>query len=101
METRCGAETEGKTIQILLHLGIHPIFSNQNKTLLLMPRSACCQELSPERLCQEYRIHLFKLQFPWSKFSKSRKDTHIYMNGHKHCTISVRDYSKFVFVVAA
>ena len=45
METKCGAETEGKTILILLHLGIHPIFSNQTKTLLLMPRSTCWQEL--------------------------------------------------------
>jgi hypothetical protein len=24
-ETKCGAETEGKTIQRLLYLGIHPI----------------------------------------------------------------------------
>jgi hypothetical protein len=25
METKCGAETKGKAIQRLLHLGIHPI----------------------------------------------------------------------------
>jgi hypothetical protein len=25
IETKCGAETEGKAIQRLLHLGIHPI----------------------------------------------------------------------------
>jgi hypothetical protein len=24
-ETKCGAETEGKAIQILPHLGIHPV----------------------------------------------------------------------------
>ena len=26
-ETKCGAETEGKAIQRLPHLGIHPIYS--------------------------------------------------------------------------
>ena len=26
-ETKCGAKTEGKAIQILPHLGIHPIYS--------------------------------------------------------------------------
>ena len=41
METKCGAETEGKAIQRLPHLGIHPIYSHQTQTLLLMPRSAC------------------------------------------------------------
>jgi hypothetical protein len=33
-ETKCGAETEGKTIQRLPHLGIHPIYSHQTQTLL-------------------------------------------------------------------
>jgi hypothetical protein len=37
-ETKCGAETEGMTIQRLPHLGIHPIYRHQ--TLLQMPRSA-------------------------------------------------------------
>jgi hypothetical protein len=41
METKCGAETEGKAIQILPHLGIHPIYSHQTQTLLWMSRSAC------------------------------------------------------------
>jgi hypothetical protein len=40
-ETKCGAETEGKAIQRLPHLGIHPIYSYQTQTLLWMPRSAC------------------------------------------------------------
>ena len=40
-ETRCEAGTEGKTIQILPHLGINPIYRQQTKILLLMPRSAC------------------------------------------------------------
>jgi hypothetical protein len=28
-ETKCGVETEGKAIQRLPHLGIHPIYSYQ------------------------------------------------------------------------
>ena len=40
-DTKCGAETEGKAIQRLPHLGIHPIYSYQTQTLLWMPRSAC------------------------------------------------------------
>jgi hypothetical protein len=40
-ETKCGAETEGKIIQRLLHLGIHPIYSSQTQTLLWMPKRAC------------------------------------------------------------
>jgi hypothetical protein len=44
METKCGAETEGKAIQRLPHLGIHPIYSHQTQILLWMPRSACWQK---------------------------------------------------------
>ena len=33
-DTKCGGETEGKAIQRLLHLGIHPIYSHQFQTLL-------------------------------------------------------------------
>jgi hypothetical protein len=29
METKCGAETEGKAIQRLTHLVTHPIYSHQ------------------------------------------------------------------------
>jgi hypothetical protein len=36
-ETEFEAETEGRTIQRLLHLGIHPINNNQTHTLLQMP----------------------------------------------------------------
>jgi hypothetical protein len=43
-ETKCGAETEGKAIQRLPHLGIHPIYRHQTQTLLWMPRSGCLQE---------------------------------------------------------
>ena len=40
-ETKCGAETEGKAIQRVPHLVIHPIHSHQTQTLLWMSRSAC------------------------------------------------------------
>jgi hypothetical protein len=40
MEMKCGAETEGKTIQRLPHLQIYPVYSHQMQTLLWMPRSA-------------------------------------------------------------
>jgi hypothetical protein len=40
-ETKCGAETEGKAIHRLPHLGIHPIHSHQTQTLLWMPTRAC------------------------------------------------------------
>jgi hypothetical protein len=30
-ETKCGAETEGKAIQRLPHLGTHPIYSHQSR----------------------------------------------------------------------
>jgi len=39
-ETKHGAETEGKTIQRLPHLGIHPIYTHQTQALLWMPKSA-------------------------------------------------------------
>jgi hypothetical protein len=35
-ETKCGAETEGMTIQRLPHLGIYSIYSHQTQTLLQM-----------------------------------------------------------------
>ena len=40
-ETKFGAETEGMTIQKLLHLGIYPINNNQIQTLWQMPTRAC------------------------------------------------------------
>ena len=43
-ETKCGAETEGKAIQRLPHLGIHSINNYQMQTLIWMPTSACRQE---------------------------------------------------------
>jgi hypothetical protein len=36
MEAKCGTETEGKTIQRLPHLGIHPIYSRQTQMLMWM-----------------------------------------------------------------
>jgi hypothetical protein len=41
IETKCGAESEGKTIQRLPHMVTHPTYNNQTQTLLSMPRSAC------------------------------------------------------------
>ena len=43
-ETKCGAETEGMTIQRLPHLGIHPINNYQSQTLFQVPIRACGQE---------------------------------------------------------
>ena len=40
-ETNCGAVTEGKAIQRLAHLGIHPIYSYQTQIVLWIPASAC------------------------------------------------------------
>jgi hypothetical protein len=40
-ETKCGAMTEGMTIQRLPHLGIHPIYNHQTQTLLWMLTRAC------------------------------------------------------------
>jgi hypothetical protein len=40
-ETKSGAEPEGKAIQRLPHLGIHPIYSYQTQILLWMPANAC------------------------------------------------------------
>jgi hypothetical protein len=44
IEIKCGAETEGKAIQRLPHMGIHPIYSHQAQTLWWMPGSTCCRE---------------------------------------------------------
>ena len=35
METKCGAETEGKAIQRLSHLCIHPIYSLQTLEVIV------------------------------------------------------------------
>jgi hypothetical protein len=37
VETKFGAETDGRTIQRLPHLGIHPINNHQTQKLLHMP----------------------------------------------------------------
>ena len=43
-ELKCGAETEGKAMQRLPYLGIHPINSHQTLTLLWTTRSAYQKE---------------------------------------------------------
>ena len=40
-ETKFGAETEGRTIQRLLHWGIHSINNHQTQTLLHIPTRFC------------------------------------------------------------
>jgi hypothetical protein len=40
-ETKFGAETEGMTIQRLLHPGIHPINKHQTQKLLWVPTRVC------------------------------------------------------------
>jgi hypothetical protein len=40
-ETKFGAKTEGRTIQRLPHLGIHPINNHQTQKLWQMPTTAC------------------------------------------------------------
>jgi hypothetical protein len=40
-ETKFRAETEGRTIQRLPHLGMHPIYNHQTQTLLHMPERFC------------------------------------------------------------
>jgi hypothetical protein len=42
--TENGAETEGKAIQRLPHLGIHPICRHKTQTALLMPKSTCSKK---------------------------------------------------------
>jgi hypothetical protein len=39
--TKFRIEMEGKTIQRLSHLGIHPIYNHQTQTLLHMPERFC------------------------------------------------------------
>ena len=41
IETKCGAETEGKTIHRLPHLVFHPLFIYKTQTLLSMPTNTC------------------------------------------------------------
>jgi hypothetical protein len=40
-EIKFGGEMEGRTMQRLPHLGIHPINSHQTQTLLHMPARRC------------------------------------------------------------
>jgi hypothetical protein len=47
-----GAETEGRTIQRLPHLGIHPIYNQQTQTLLHMPKIFCWQDSDIALSCE-------------------------------------------------
>jgi hypothetical protein len=57
-ETKCGAETEGKTIQGVPHLRIHPINNHQTLTLLWMPTESFLKKgfvLNPSSLVDSQR----------------------------------------------
>jgi hypothetical protein len=41
VQTKFGAETEGRSSQRLPHPGIHPIYNHQTQTLLHMPERFC------------------------------------------------------------
>ena len=71
-ETKCGAKTEGKAIQSLPHLGIHPIYSHQTQILLWMPSSACWQEPN--------------IAVYWESLPEPDK----YRGGYSHPTIGLR-----------
>jgi hypothetical protein len=43
-ETKYEEETEGMTVQRLIHLEFHLINNHQTETLLRVPTRACCQE---------------------------------------------------------
>jgi hypothetical protein len=43
-ETKFGTKTEGRTIQRLTHLGIHPINNHQTQILLYIPTRFCWQD---------------------------------------------------------
>jgi hypothetical protein len=40
-ETKFRTEKEGKTIQRVPHMGIHPIYNHQTQALLHMPERCC------------------------------------------------------------
>ena len=61
------------------YLGIHPVYRHQTQTLEWMARSACRQELSPERLCQsltntEADAHRLSTVFPMEELEKGLKE---------------------------
>jgi len=51
-ETKFRAETEGRTIQRLTHLGLHPINNHQTQTLLQMPTRFCWQDPDKSVSCE-------------------------------------------------
>ena len=75
-ETNFGDETEGKTIQRLHHLGIHPIFNHQTQTLLHMPEIFCWQDpdiaLSCESMPGKYRSGCSQSSIGWNTESQWR-----------------------------
>ena len=102
--TKCGAETEGKAIQRLPHLGIHPIYSHQTQTILLMPRSACGQvpdiavslETLPEPdnyrgRCLQPTIGL-RNEFPMEELEKGLKELKGFATHRKNNNVGQPDH---------
>jgi hypothetical protein len=69
-ETKFEAETEGRTIQRLPHLGIHPINNHQTQTLFHMPARFCCQDpdiaVSCEAMPGKYRSGCSQSSIGWN-----------------------------------
>jgi len=87
------AETKGKAIQRLPHLGIHPLCSHYTQILLLMSRSACWQvpamDIFWEALLEPYKYIWGCLELPiwlsmglqwWSK----KKDRRSWRGFYSH-----------------
>jgi hypothetical protein len=55
-ETKFRAKTEGRTIQRLPHLGIHPINNHQIQTLLHMPTRFCLQDPDIAVACEAMTV---------------------------------------------
>jgi hypothetical protein len=55
-ETKFRAEMEGRTIQRLTHLGIHPINNHQTQTLLHMPARFCWQDPDMALSCEVMQV---------------------------------------------
>jgi hypothetical protein len=72
-ETKFGAETEGRTILRLPHLGIHPINSHQTQTLLHMPVRFCWQDPDIAVSCEalpvpgKYRSRCSQSSIGWNR----------------------------------
>ena len=78
-DTKLGAEMEGKTIQRLLYLGIHPINSHQTQTILHMPARFSLQNPDVALSCEampvpgKYRSGCSQSSIGWSTGSPMKE----------------------------